>query len=72
MKITDHPIMKSLRSEDKFMREYDDDAMKSCRQCGGNDGFLYSARPLPGWYCGSCYHGLEEDARDSKMEEERK
>ena len=48
---------------------YDDEEMRSCRQCGGNDGYLYSATPLKGWYCGSCYHGLEEDARDFRMEE---
>ena len=50
---------------------WDDEAIRTCAQCGGNDGYLYSTK-MPGrWICKSCHDDHELETYRDRMRGER-
>ena len=58
-------LFAALELMSRRAQEYDDDKIRTCAQCGGNDGFMYSTKAPGEWLCGECNN-------DRKMEEYQK
>lgn len=56
------------RQSDRLASYDDDDTWRSCAQCHGNDGYLYSTKVRGEWLCKSCHDDHEIEKRRGRVE----